>query len=493
MEHTNSQIRLIPVSEVRVLEDRQRQSFDMEALKALYHRISSDGLMHPPGVNFLEGEAPTLIYGERRLRTLKAMAAQNIPVKFNGETLPVGLIPVVYWSEPDVARLEELELSENSDRVDLTWQEQARATARIKSILEARTERAAIQQQVAEGVPEDEAKANIETHSIELPTVSLTDVAKAGGASVATVSRHIELAQHLSDPDVAKAKTAKEALKVLEKKRVQEHRKAVAEKVVFTDSPHKIFKGDVLDVIKTLPDNFVRAIVTDPPYGIDMHKDQSWDGTYHEYNDTESYCFNLFEKLIPEWDRITLSQAHVYAFCDFAKFEKIRAIFDSYRYDSKGEPGFLVTPEAALKHNFGIQESKTMLKTKPVFDVMYFPFIWNKGNVASYPRAQHWPRKSYECLLYAIKGDHQQTSLDLAVININQIQNQPHPAGKPVDLYSHLIERSTMAGEVVFDGFAGQGNVVRAAHKLKRIAYAVELSDEYYPMLVEAFNETKGD
>lgn len=488
MEHV--QIRTIHVDDVTVLPDRQRQSFDMDALKELYHRIHEDGLMHPPGVNFVEGQAPTLIYGERRLKTLRAMYKQNIPIKFNGETLPVGFIPVVAWSETDVAKLEELELSENQDRSDLTWQEKTRATARIKSILEARQERQAVSEQVAAGVPEDEAKANVADDPC-LPEISLTDVAKAGGTSVATASRMVELANHLSDPDVAKAKSAKEALKIVERKREQEHRKTVAESVVFKDSPHKIYKGDVLSVIKTLPDSFVRAVITDPPYGIDMHKDQSWDGTYHEYNDSEAYCFNLFEKLIPEWDRITLPEAHVYAFCDFAKFEKIRAIFDSYRIDGKGVAGFLVTPEAALKHNLGIQESKTMLKTKAVFEVMYFPFIWNKGNVASYPRPKHWPRKSYECLVYAIKGDHQHAGLDLAVININQIQNQPHPAGKPVDLYAHLIERSTMAGEVVFDGFAGQGNIVRAAHQLKRIAHAVELSDEYYPMLVEAYNETK--
>lgn len=485
----NVQMRTIPVETVVVLEDRQRQQFTMDELKALYHRISSDGLMHPPGVNFIDGQPPTLIYGERRLRTMRAMAAQGIPVKFNGEELPVGMIPVVYWSETDKVKLEELELSENEDRADLTWQEKARATARIKEILQARQERQAVSDQVAAGVPEAEAQANV-ADSPDLPEVSLTDIAKAGGSSVATASRMVELAEHLSDPDVAKAKSAKEALKIVERKRVQEHRKAVAESVVFKDSPHKIYKGDVLSVIKTLPDSFVRAVITDPPYGINMHKDMSWDGTYHEYNDSEAYCFNLFEKLLPEWDRITLPEAHVYAFCDFAKFEKIRAIFDSYRVDSKGVAGFVVSAEAALRHNLGLQESKIMLKTKPVFDVMYFPFIWNKGNVASYPRPNHWPRKSYECLVYAIKGEHQHTGLDLAVININQIQNQPHPAGKPVDLYAYLIERSTMAGEVVFDGFAGQGNIVRAAHKLKRIAYAVELSDEYYPLLVEAYNET---
>lgn len=475
----NIQLQLVHVDKVVIKEGRQRTDFDKQALEELYHRIVKDGLLHPPGIDTLE--TSNIVYGERRFRCLRAMAKRGIQVKYNSELLPVGMIPVNILNETDELVLEEIELSENTDRQDLTWQEKARAIARIQEILARRNARGS--QTVDEAEVADEAERPLP----DLP--SKTEVAEAFGSSIVTVSKHLSVVDHLDDPDVAKAKSLKDAIKIVEKKAAQAHREKLAETTVVNQSQHKIFKGDVRDVIKTLPANTFRAIVTDPPYGIDMHKDQSWDGTWHEYNDDEAYCFNLFEALIPEWDRITLDAAHLYAFCDFAKFEKIRAIFDAYRVDEKGKVGFLVTPECALQHNLGIKESKIMLKTKAVFEVMYFPFIWNKGNVASYPKPQHWPRKSYECLLYTIKGDHEQAKLDLAVIDIPQIQNQKHPAGKPKELYKHLIERSTHAGEYVFDGFAGQGNMLRAAHDSKRISYSVELSDTYYPMLVEAYND----
>lgn len=471
------QLQLIHVDSVVLKEDRQRQTFEKTALEELYHRIVADGLLHPPGITTLEDKA--IVYGERRFRCMRAMAKRGLQVKYNSELLPVGMIPVNVLNETDELVLEQIELSENTDRQDLTWQEKARALSRIEEILRKKKERERVDA-APEDTPEDQLVPVVVTKS---------EVAKTFGTALSVASSHLSVVNHLDDPDVAKAKSLKDAVKIVEKKTAQAHREQVAATTVVNQSQHKIYKGDVRDVIKTLPANTFRAVITDPPYGIDMHKDQSWDGTWHEYNDDEAYCFNLFEALIPEWDRITLPQAHLYSFCDFAKFEKIRAIFESYRIDEKGKVGFLVTPEAALQHHLGLKESKTMLKTKAVFEVMYFPFIWNKGNVASYPKPNHWPRKSYECLLYAVKGGHEQAKLDLAIIDIPQIQNQLHPAGKPVALYKHLIERSTMAGESVFDGFAGQGNLLRAAHQSKRISTSVELSDTYYPMLVGAYNE----
>jgi DNA modification methylase len=275
-----------------------------------------------------------------------------------------------------------------------------------------------------------------------------------------TVYEAIDVAEHLDDPDVAKAKTKKEAQKIIAKKKTAAHRAKVAAETVVTSSDHKIYQGDCRQVIKQLPDGLFTAVVTDPPYGIDMHKDQSWDGTWHEYDDTEAYCFNLIENLLPEWDRVTANQAHLYLFCDFDKFDSIKRIVEAYAPDGE-----------------------------PVFDVMYFPFIWDKGNVASYPRPEHWPRKSYECILYAIKGVHKQAALDLAVISINQLQNQEHPAGKPLELYERLVLRSTLAGDAVLDCFAGQGNLLRACRNNKRKSVSIELSDVYYPLLVEAYNE----
>lgn len=44
----------------------------------------------------------------------------------------------------------------------------------------------------------------------------------------------------------------------------------------YTDDLATVFHGDALDVLKTLPDDSVSAIVTDPPYGLSFMGKQ-WD------------------------------------------------------------------------------------------------------------------------------------------------------------------------------------------------------------------------
>ena len=193
-------------------------------------------------------------------------------------------------------------------------------------------------------------------------------------------------------------------------------------------------------------------VYTDPPYGIDMHKDQSWDGTWHDYQDDEDYCFRLYSNLLPEWARVSRSEAHLYTFCDYSKVPSLLEIFATY--------------------NSGVGEEMR-------FVPMYFPLIWNKGNIAAYPRPDHWPRKSYECIIFAIKGDKPHTGLKEAVISIPQIRDQSHPAGKPAELYAELINRSCTPGDKILDCFCGQGTIFAAAELTSTIATGFEMNETY--------------
>ena len=478
MEQTLA-IAILALKDISVEDSRQRTVYDREKLIELANNIRDDRLIHPPTIDTLENMR--LVCGGRRVKAMKAIAAKGLSIRFNGEELPVGYAPFCVVGSTDVLVLEEIELNENKIRDNLTWQDEERALARIKQIV--------IDRKLRE--KKEEKPLADEDELLKELVVTKEEIAQAADVSRATVTRHEQIIDHLSDPEVAKAKTKKEAIKIIEKKNKQEHLAELAKTTVVKKSDHQIRQGDCRELIKQVPTGIVKAVITDPPYGINMHLDQSWDGTWHEYNDTESYCFNLIESLIPEWDRVMEEQGHLYVFCDFAKFEKIKAIFDSYRKEEGKKADFLFSMESMLSHNMGLKELKSVTKSQAVFDVMYFPMIWNKGNVASYPRPDHWPRKSYECVLYAIKGGHKQNKLDLAVVDVPQIQIQDHQAGKPKALYAHFINRSTVPGDVVLDCFAGQGNLLRAAHEAKRKSINFELADEYYPLLAKAYRETE--
>lgn len=458
------QIRFVPIKDIHIAEDRQRKEFNKAKLVELAESIRDSQLLHP----LVLTATNELIAGERRLKAMTALHQKEYEILFNGQTIPAGMVPCINAGELSEYQRKELELHENLRRDNLTWQEEAAALAQLKEL---RGEQA-----------KEENK----------PAPTNKSIAKEVQKNQTEVQQKLVLSQHLEDPDVAKAKSANDALKILKRKQEEQARQERAAQVDTKDHIHELVNADCRDYIKTLPNDLLTTIVTDPPYGVNMHKDKSWDGTDHEYDDTEEYAFELIQTLIPEWTRVTKDEAHLYVFCDFDKFQWLRAIISSYRYDAEGKPGFLVDPAVALVHLQGVKPNVTMRDTKAVWDVMYFPFIWDKGNIAAYPRPDHWPRKSYECVLYAIKGEKKHAKLDLAVIQgIPQIQNQDHPAGKPLELYRHLLARSAQAGDAVGDFFVGQGNFYKACHDLKLIGYGCELSEKYHAMAKISLGECK--
>lgn len=409
-----------------IIGERQRETFDEAALSELERSITKHGLFQAPGL--ASTKDPSIVYGHRRVIALTRILGRGDSFTYNGKEYS-DCIPFVGVGELTPIQLKEIELAENLDRRDLTWQEQAKAVAELEALRNAQRE------EEAESSPEP----------IPPKPMTLIELAEETKKAPATCARALEVAKHLDDPEVAKAKNQKDALKIIERKAKQQHAEEKAKEFNPDASRHTLRFGDCREVIRTLPANKFAAVVTDPPYGIDMHKDQSWDGTWHEYDDTEAYCFNLITNLLPEWDRVTEEGAHLYIFCDLSKFEAIRQIVEGHG----------------------------------VFIPMPYPFIWNKGNVASYPRPDHWPRKSYEAVLYAVKGDKPHNKLDLAVIDTPQKQHHDHPAGKPWELYAHLIKRSCLAGDEVLDCFAGQGTIFKAAKDSNVVATGIELSEKY--------------
>lgn len=55
-------------------------------------------------------------------------------------------------------------------------------------------------------------------------------------------------------------------------------------------------EGDCLELMKELPDNSIDAIITDPPYGVNLE--------YNTYIDSEENWLNLMNEAIPEMRRI---------------------------------------------------------------------------------------------------------------------------------------------------------------------------------------------
>ncbi len=429
-------IKIVPLSQIVVLENRQRKEFDVAKLEALADSIHAHGLLHPPVVREDFDGFFTLVAGERRLRAVTSLSQLDIEYSCGGEVIPAGHIPVLPISVLDKIAAKEAELEENIIRVDLSWQERANATRELHEL------------KVAQAGGETTPRKHTVTDTAKI--IAGDDYSDSTRIAVANT---LVVAEHLDDPDVVKAKSEGEALKVIKKKAEKEHRRKLAEKFTASETKHTLLKGDCLEVLPTLADNSVDCIVTDPPYGIGADNFGEQSSTGHDYEDSAEYFDSFISKTLEELFRIAKKQAHLYVFCDPRMYERISL-------------------EAGLAG----------------WDVWHVPLIWNKLN-GMLPRPEHGPRRTYEMILFASKGAKTVNKVAPDVLTYTQDSQLKHGAQKPVALYADLLSRSTLPGDTVLDCFAGSGTIFPAADLATCTAIGIERSEDSYALCVERLNE----
>ena len=427
-------MRTIPIQKVVVSEDRQRRDFDKETLKELTDSIASEiGLLQPI---VLRNDQLTLVAGERRLRAVTQLEGDY---KHDGEDITAGFIPFVTVDELSAEQLHEAELAENAIRVDLSWQERARA---IAALHEFRVEQRGLYD-----------RSTGEGQSIKATATEVLGH-EALGTPAQEVADAILLTEFLDDPLVAAAPDIKTAKKAIREDLANRERLKRAKHFDSATTKHRLILGSAFDV--ELETGKYHTILTDPPYGIDAHKTDTFDADSHEYDDSID-AFRRIAGWLPKTSfRLAAAQAHLYCFCDIRRFTELFVEFELSGWD--------VWPR---------------------------PLIWDKGNTGSYGDIEHGPRSCYEAILFANKGRRRVTAGYRDVINITQKTNSKHPAGKPVELYSELLKRSALPGDHVIDFFAGSGPIFPAAEEQKVFATGIELHEKYHAMCVERLEELK--
>lgn len=436
-------MKLAAISSIVVKPNRQRRTFDPAALVELADSIEKRGLFHPLVLR-TENGALALVAGERRLRAITDMYELGRTFTFDGIEVPKGMVPYSDLGELDPLDAEEAELEENIRRVDLSWQERAEADARL---VELRTKQAAQRGEP----PPTIADVAREIHDIpaSVPAGSLGDYQS-------TVRRNVILAKHLDDPEVAAAKTPKEAYKILKRREEVKRNNELAATVgaTFSSQSHRLEQADFFDwITKQRPEQF-DIILTDPPYG--MGADEFGDSgqgvaaAAHFYKDDYETWSRIMAIFPDATFRLAKSDAHAYVFCDIDRFPELR--------------------ERMAKAGWKVHRT---------------PLIWHNPDGFRAPWPEQGPQRKYEVILYAVKGALKTTSLQGDVIECRKDQALGHPAQKPVALLTNLLKRSARPGFSVLDLFGGSGATVEAAHELKLPCTMIENDPNAYGIAVK--------
>jgi ParB-like chromosome segregation protein Spo0J/DNA modification methylase len=426
------QVHAIPREAIRVAPDRMRKEFNLESLAELARSIRLNGLIHPITVE-RNAEGYNLLTGERRFRSIELLEkepdAAYEGVRCGESKFPPGTVPCILREELTKLELLRVEYSENVDRDNLTWQEQAVATERLHEL---------------------ELQFNPQ-HTIAATAAAIYGARSAGAQNwnKRLVSEQIILAKHLSDPEVVKAKTQVEALKVVRKKAEAQHRAQLAAKFDLSKTPHRLIFGDLRQELLRLPDGEYDVMCTDPPYGVSAHKFGSQADAAHTYEDSPEYFKEIIRVIVEQATRICKPAAHAYVFVDWGWFEYVATQFDLDGWT-----------------------------------VWHRPFVWDKGS-GMLPSPDYGPKQTYELILYAYRGERkvvQQAMPD--VLRHPSVARPRRGAEKPAALYKDLLQRSCRPGDKVIDCCAGTGPILPAATDLKLIATAIEREQAAYDLAV---------
>ena len=378
-------------------EDRQRLEYDADTLGELAESIELNGLIH---AIFLR-DGKRLVCGGRRKRAVELLYKLGKSFSYLGQPVPPGTIPFVNQDSLTEIQAKELELEENLRRDNLTPQDEARAKAELHKLR--------LSQNPAQ-TKQDTAKELIERG---IPATT-TDVRDA-----------LLIAENLDDPAVAKAKSKKEAMKVIRKKKEVEHNKRLAEE--FKEEITKdvqswatVIHGSLTTELRRLPQGTFDLILADPPYGIDAHNFNNQEGNAHTYDDTYENFVRIIRDIAHVGFQLTKPDAHLYLFHDNRNWQFI--------VDTLSAAGWDVWPR---------------------------PLIWAKGK-GLLPVPDYGPRLTYEPIVYARKGKKKTRFVAPDILNYAQQQTE-RGAEKPVDLYENLILRSCSPGQHVLDPCFGTG------------------------------------
>ncbi|HCE4999480.1 TPA: site-specific DNA-methyltransferase [Vibrio parahaemolyticus] len=228
----------------------------------------------------------------------------------------------------------------------------------------------------------------------------------------------------------------------------------------------KIKNKCCIEMMKSMSDECVDLLLTDPPYKItqggrskkvarnevkgifDRNRLGSRNGKLFQHNDIK------FSDWLPEAYRVLKDGSHAYVMVNDKNMQEL--------LNEASNVGFKL-------HNI---------------------LVWKKNNATP----NRWYMKNSEFIVMFRKGKAKVIN-DCGSTSVFEIDNirgdRLHPTQKPVELFEKLILNSTMPGQVVFEPFSGSGSCLVACQNTGRHCVSAELDKAYFDVSVMRVKENE--
>ena len=223
--------------------------------------------------------------------------------------------------------------------------------------------------------------------------------------------------------------------------------------------------GDCLELLKSIPDNSIDLIVTDPPYLIENTKAggksklaksiQVMNDEIENNHLTDGFNIDILDEMVRVMKNINL-----YIWCNH---KQIPMYIDYF-----------------------------VNKLKCSFDIL----IWNKTNAMPLFNNKYLTDKEY-CLYFRKGGYCNPNSYEEAKtvyyqpINSKDKKQYGHPTIKPLNIITNLILNSSHEGDIVLDPFMGSGTTPVAFVETNRHYIGFEIDENYYNIACKRLDEVE--
>lgn len=221
-----------------------------------------------------------------------------------------------------------------------------------------------------------------------------------------------------------------------------------------------LYKGDCLEVMKSIPDKSVDLVVIDPPYEIET----SGAGLYKQ--EDKQYVKELVgmkdgfsEEILDELCRV-MKKINIYLFCSQ---KQIMPLLDYFVKQKKCNWNLLSWHKSNPIPACG---------NKYLTDTGFVLFFREKG--------------------VRVHGSFE-TKRTYWITPLNQTDKKKygHPTVKPEHIVTNLIVNSSCENEVVLDCFMGNGTTGVACVNTNRNFIGIELDEQYFNIAKDRINEAK--
>jgi len=414
----NLHVKSIDVDSIKIPDGRFRK--EMGDLQSLADSMAEVGQLVP----ILITPDNVLVAGERRLSAAKLLHWDTI------EALTI---------DPSAIEIDNrvVEAYENIHRKDFTWQEQVEATKALYDLMVAKQGK----------------------------SLSTREASEVTGLSKTLIHNDLELVRVMQEcPDVFEGcKTKKSALKALQRYKIDETLAEITLRKSKTDfgadASRMILKGDCLKILDELPDASFDAIITDPPYGLNIEEVKKLTTTTARiYEDDPDDYVKMMQHLISKMPRVLKQDAWVVIFCAIQYFYML--------YEELKSVGF--SPD-------------------------HIPIICtNNGRPGQTNRFENRLARSYDVAIYAHRGNATLATpgaSNLILHGALSPAERLHPVEKSSDLMEKIVSRFCISGMQILDPFCGSGTTIIAAIKQGCTGMGVELDDNYYNTAIHKVSE----